>query len=111
MECKDEMIRSLQLSYSLSINLAIVESCTFVVPSYMVPDKRRDKTQRHVLLSSSLGPQVALQAETAKRGGEESWWHLALTLWPGCCPVQSLPPPPTHSVPAPLWSNPIVLFI
>lgn len=55
MECKDEMIRSLQLSYSLSINLAIVESCTFVVPSYMAPDKKRDKTQSHVLLSSSLG--------------------------------------------------------
>lgn len=65
MECKDELIRSLQLSYSLSINLAIVESCTFVVPSYMVPDKRRDKTQCHVLLSSSLCPQVALQVETA----------------------------------------------
>lgn len=80
MECKDKLIRSLQLSYSLSINLAIVDSCTFVVPSYMVPDERRDKTQCHVPLSSSLCTQVALQVRDSQHGGEESLWHLALTF-------------------------------
>lgn len=67
---------SLQLSYSLSINLAIVESCTFVVPSYMVPDEKETQNT-----GSCVFEYVTVHTGgESQHGGDESLWHLALTL-------------------------------